>query len=72
VHKRTHNGERPYACDEPGCEYRITTAGHLKTHKRTHGGEQSYACDAPGCEYKAAQPGDLTTHKRTHTKLESQ
>ncbi|KAJ1633829.1 hypothetical protein T492DRAFT_589834, partial [Pavlovales sp. CCMP2436] len=45
THKRTHRGERPYTCDEPGCEYRSRWAGDLKVHKRTHSGERPYACD---------------------------
>ncbi|KAJ1617776.1 hypothetical protein T492DRAFT_558122, partial [Pavlovales sp. CCMP2436] len=62
-----HSGERPYACDEPGCEYRAAKAGgHLTRHKRTHSGERPYACDEPGCEYRSAQTTHLTAHKRTH------
>ncbi|KAJ1632419.1 hypothetical protein T492DRAFT_868283 [Pavlovales sp. CCMP2436] len=37
-HKRTHSGERPYACDAPGCNYSVTQAGTLKRHKCTHSG----------------------------------
>ncbi|KAJ1617906.1 hypothetical protein T492DRAFT_1132653 [Pavlovales sp. CCMP2436] len=40
VHKRTHSGERPFACDEPGCEYSAAQAGSLKAHKRTHSGAE--------------------------------
>ncbi|KAJ1621290.1 hypothetical protein T492DRAFT_1071565 [Pavlovales sp. CCMP2436] len=65
--KRTRSGERAHACDEPGCEYRATTASGLTTHKRTHSGERPYACDKPGCEYRAAEAASLTTHKRTHS-----
>ncbi|KAJ1631486.1 hypothetical protein T492DRAFT_869817 [Pavlovales sp. CCMP2436] len=35
-HKRAHSGERPFSCDEPGCEYSATQAGNLARHKRTH------------------------------------
>ncbi|KAJ1638256.1 hypothetical protein T492DRAFT_234220 [Pavlovales sp. CCMP2436] len=36
--KRTRSGERPYACNEPDCDYQATQAGNFKTHTRTHGG----------------------------------
>ncbi|KAJ1624649.1 hypothetical protein T492DRAFT_1124289 [Pavlovales sp. CCMP2436] len=65
-HKRTHSGERPFACDEPGCEYSAAEAGH-KTHKRTHSGERPYACDEPGCDFRASTTGSLKAHKRTHS-----
>ncbi|KAJ1629530.1 hypothetical protein T492DRAFT_907535, partial [Pavlovales sp. CCMP2436] len=58
-------GERPYACDAPGCEYKAIQASHLKMHKRTH--EKPYACDEPGCVYKAAKMKGLAMHKRTHS-----
>ncbi|KAJ1636619.1 hypothetical protein T492DRAFT_861383, partial [Pavlovales sp. CCMP2436] len=67
THKRTHSGERPYACDEPGCDFRGAIAGRLKTHKCTHSGERPYACDEPGCGYSAAADGNLERHKRTHS-----
>ncbi|KAJ1618061.1 hypothetical protein T492DRAFT_604810, partial [Pavlovales sp. CCMP2436] len=47
AHKRTHSGERPYACDEPDCEYRATQPGHLPRHKRTHGGEPATGSSPP-------------------------
>ncbi|KAJ1616649.1 hypothetical protein T492DRAFT_850677 [Pavlovales sp. CCMP2436] len=40
THKRTHSGERPHACNEPGCEYRAAEAGHHTKHKRTNSGER--------------------------------
>ncbi|KAJ1630896.1 hypothetical protein T492DRAFT_870893 [Pavlovales sp. CCMP2436] len=36
AHKRTHSGERPFPCDEAGCEYRAAQSNDLATHKRTH------------------------------------
>ncbi|KAJ1623021.1 hypothetical protein T492DRAFT_884225 [Pavlovales sp. CCMP2436] len=59
--------ERPYTCDEPGCEYGTSTSGSLTRHKRTHSGERPYACDEPGCKYRAMEAGRLTAHKRTHS-----
>ncbi|KAJ1629256.1 hypothetical protein T492DRAFT_561190, partial [Pavlovales sp. CCMP2436] len=47
-HKRTHSGERPYPCDEPGCEYSAAEAGSLAKHKRTHSGERPFPCDNSG------------------------
>ncbi|KAJ1615736.1 hypothetical protein T492DRAFT_557512, partial [Pavlovales sp. CCMP2436] len=50
---RTHSGERPYACDEAGCEYSAARAGDLKRHKRTHSDERPFPCDETGREYRA-------------------
>ncbi|KAJ1616638.1 hypothetical protein T492DRAFT_918244, partial [Pavlovales sp. CCMP2436] len=47
THKRTHSGERPFACDEPGCEHRAIAWSDLKKHQRTH----ARTCDEPNCEY---------------------
>jgi hypothetical protein len=65
--KRPHTGERPYVCDEPGCDYKASGAGHLSKHKRMHSSERPYVCNEPGCDYKAKQDGHLREHKRTHT-----
>jgi hypothetical protein len=62
-----HSGERPYACDEPGCEFSATAASSLKEHKRTHSGERPYACDENGCDYRATTAGHLKAHKRART-----
>jgi hypothetical protein len=66
-HKRTHSGERPYACDEPSCNYRATRARDLAAHMRTHSGERPHACGEPGCRYSATTAGNLKSHKRTHS-----
>ena len=38
VHKRSHTGEKPFACDYVGCTYASTSSSALKTHKRSHMG----------------------------------
>ncbi|KAJ1626219.1 hypothetical protein T492DRAFT_878782, partial [Pavlovales sp. CCMP2436] len=80
--RSSHGEDRPYACDEPGREYRATKTGDLTAHKRTHSGERlsratspahaqrrerPYTCDEPGCEYGTSTSGSLTRHKRTHS-----
>lgn len=35
-------GERPYACDYPGCTRAFTQSGQLKTHQRLHTGKRPH------------------------------
>jgi hypothetical protein len=38
----------PYACDEPGCEYRAARASDLTRHKRTHwAAQKDWMLDKP-------------------------
>ncbi|KAJ1628699.1 hypothetical protein T492DRAFT_630016 [Pavlovales sp. CCMP2436] len=65
-HTCTHTGERPFPCDEDGCEYSAAKPGTLTAHKRTHSDDRPYACNEPGCAYSATKAGNLKRHKNTH------
>jgi len=66
VHERTHMGERPFACDHPGCDKDFLTKGCLTVHKRTHTGEKPFACAHSGCGESFASKGERATHESTH------
>jgi len=41
---RRHTGEKPYACNWPGCEWRFSRSDELSRHRRAHEGIKPYAC----------------------------
>ncbi|KAK4097796.1 hypothetical protein N658DRAFT_433358 [Parathielavia hyrcaniae] len=66
THRRSHTGERPYAC--PHCERRFTQGINLKTHINRHLGERPYKC--PECPSAFPQRSNLRVHVETHIRRE--
>jgi len=65
VHIRTHSGERPFACSQPGCLKNFTQLAHLQKHQLVHTGEKPHACG--DCGKRFSSTSNLKTHQRLHT-----
>nr|XP_048317041.1 Krueppel-like factor 16 [Myodes glareolus] len=57
-------GERPFACDWPGCDKKFARSDELARHHRTHTGEKRFPC--PLCTKRFTRSDHLTKHARRH------
>ncbi|KAL8879809.1 MAG: hypothetical protein Q9198_002655 [Flavoplaca austrocitrina] len=47
THMYSHTGEKPYACEVPGCGRHFSVVSNLRRHRKVHKGERSSDHDSP-------------------------
>ncbi|KAB0798964.1 hypothetical protein PPYR_06850 [Photinus pyralis] len=69
-HIRRHTGERPFACDAPGCNKTYLYSFHLRRHQESHSATPrgQITCPIPGCYLQLSNHSNLKRHiKRKHS-----
>lgn len=66
-HKRSHSGERPFRCVQPGCDKSFLRKSHLQAHQLSHEQDKPFECAHCGKRVNTRQ--HLKRHEVTHTKL---
>ncbi len=63
--EKTAQAEKPFKCDDSGCQSAFTTKSNLTRHKkRKHLGERPFRCDKAGCKSAFNTKNSLTTHQK--------
>lgn len=58
-------GEKPYACNWEGCEWKFNRSDELKRHFRKHTGARPYSCKL--CEKTFVRADHLNIHIKRHS-----
>ena len=61
-HVRIHSGDKPLACNYPGCTKSFAHVSNLRVHERGHLGDRPYVCPFPGCGRAFRHPSSRTDH----------
>ena len=72
--ERTHEKNKKFVCQEPGCGFRSAYKYALFYHSKNHLPESSkeaakIRCDWPGCEYAVFRHSLMIKHRRTHQRV---
>ena len=70
AHLRSHEGCKPFICQENGCEKRFTRSDELTRHIRTHTGEKRFQCSF--CSKAFSRSDHLSKHRKTHLRDKSE
>ena len=57
-----HNNDRPYVCDQIGCQMTFKRPQQLKLHQMGHNKDISFVCIEPGCGKKLKNQAYLRRH----------
>lgn len=69
AHLRSHEGCKPFICNENGCDKRFTRSDELTRHNRTHTGEKRFKCNL--CPKAFSRSDHLSKHRKTHNRDKS-
>ena len=65
LHLLTHNGEKSFVCDFPGCNKRFAAPNTLRAHVLIHSADKPYKCDL--CDACFKKPDHRNRHRLCHT-----
>lgn len=63
-HIKSHEKQRSYSCEWPGCDKKFTEYDHMKKHMPSHSREKKYQCEF--CDCRFSNKLDFTTHIQSH------
>ena len=62
------SGEKPFECEEEGCDRRFANSSDRKKHMHVHSTNKPYYCTAIGCDKTYTHPSSLRKHLKIHGK----